>query len=83
MNKKVVRIWTDVEVDANTEDGAIMAAAAQVLADDVASGTKTVEWNFFVAMSEEDYNELMGDFEKIAAEGVETVEKVEDDKPQA
>ena len=73
MSKQVVRIWTDVEVDANTEEGAIMAAAAKAIQD----GGETIRWQFMVLMPEEEYEALMKELEKTSVEHVEAAELVE------
>lgn len=68
MSKKIVRIWTDVAVDANTEDGAMAAAAAKAIKD----GGETIHWNFEVFMTEDQYKQFMAELESIAAESAET-----------
>lgn len=65
MGKKVVRIWTDVVVDANTEQGAMAIAAAKAIED----GGETIHWNFQTFMTEEQYNEFLAELESISLEG--------------
>lgn len=66
-NKKVVRIWTDVEIEANTEEGAVLGAAAKAIQD----GGETIKWSFQVMFDEEEYLAIMKELEDISREGAE------------
>ena len=66
-NKKIVRIWTDVEVEANTEEGAIMKAAVKAIEDDA----ETIAWNYQVFMNQQEFEEVMYKLESISREGAE------------
>lgn len=79
MANKVVRIWTDVEVDANTEEGAMLAAAAKAIQD----GGETIQWQFQVLLSPEEFEAMMSELETISREGAEQETMNENDEEPA
>lgn len=77
MATKTVRIWTDVEVDANTDEGATLAAAAKAIED----GGEKIHWQFQIVPTQEEFEAIMAELEAISREGAEQETMNEKEEP--